>query len=270
MPASVILAGVLLVVAFGFIINRAMDDDATPAIPLPQPPALGTVPIAPTDQGLIPLPTGSGTPSPSTPSASTPGATDPTSPPARKEPPPDHALSVERAGVPSLVDLPGEGSRDWVHWGEESTFSLERDKDGGFAILEGAPTAPRFRHALSPQRFRWRDGSPVGSSDGTPTGIRTCGKGNGFTFTAPAGRSSRTLKLYVGALAARGRLDAKLSTGGGTVVGRLEQREGSLATAVFVVTYRAPKDGTLKLTWTTEEAFTSDCGGVALEAATLR
>ena len=42
MPASVILAGVLLVVAFGFIINRAMrDDDAAAAIPLPQPPALG-------------------------------------------------------------------------------------------------------------------------------------------------------------------------------------------------------------------------------------
>jgi hypothetical protein len=223
------------------------------------------VPLAPTDQGIIPLPTGSGSPSPS---AST---TPTTKPPTRKEPPPDDGdVSMNRAGVPSLVDLSAEGSRDWVHWGEESTFSLERDKDGGFAILEGAPTAPRFRHGLSPQRFRWQGGSPVATSDGTPTGIRTCGRGNGFTISAPAGKASRTLKLYVGALAARGKLEAKLSTGGGTEVERLEQREGSLATAVFTVTYRAPKDGTLKLNWVTEEAFDSDCGGVALEAATLR
>jgi hypothetical protein len=43
-----------------------------------------------------------------------------------------------------------------------------------------------------------------------------------------------------------------------------------LSTAVFVVTYRAPKDGKLNLDWVTDAAFNSDCGGVALEAATLR
>jgi hypothetical protein len=39
---------------------------------------------------------------------------------------------------------------------------------------------------------------------------------------------------------------------------------------VFVVTYRAPEDGTLRLSWNTEESFSSGCGGVALQAATLR
>ncbi len=268
MPASVILAGVLLVVAFGFIINRAMRDDDTQAIPLPQPPALGQVPPAPTDQGVIPLPS----PSPSSPSPSrspSPSAST-TTPPPRTTTRPPQDLDIDRGGVPGAVDLSGEGRRDWVHWGQEGTFSLERAQDGGFEILEGAPTAPRFRHALSPQRFRWRDGSPVENSDGTPTGIRTCDKGNGFTLAVPASKASRTLKLYVGAFAARGRLEAKLSSGGGTEVARLEQRDNAMATAVFTVTYRASRDGKLNLSWITEETFGPECSGVALQAATLR
>jgi len=265
MPAAVILAGVLVVVAFGFIVNRAMrSDDSDQAIPLPQPPAFGTD-APPTDQEVIPLP------SPSVSSSSRPAPTVPP-PPARKPPPrvDNGSITIARAAVPSLVNLSAEGSRDWVHWGEQSTFSLERDEGGGFAILEGSPTAPRFRHGLSPQRFSWQGGSPVDNSDGTPTGIRTCGRGNGFTLSAPAATSNRTLRLYLGALAGRGRLDAKLSTGGATRVAKFEQRPATLATTVFVVTYRAPKSGTLNLNWITEEAFSSDCGGVALEAATLR
>jgi hypothetical protein len=268
MPASVILAGVLIVIAFGFIINRAMHDDDNPAaIPLPQPPALGTVPADPTDQAVIPLPSPSATGKPSSP----PVSTSPTKkPPARKQPPFTGSISLTQAGAPGLVDLSAEGSRDWVHWGEESTFSLERDKNGGFAILEGAPKAPRFRHGLSPQRFSWQGGSPVDHSDGTPTGIRTCGKNNGFTISAPATTGNRTLRLYAGVLAGRGRLEAKLSTGGATKVSYLEQRANKLTTTVFVLTYRAPKNGKLNLNWVTEASFNSDCGGVALEAATLR
>jgi hypothetical protein len=263
MPAAVIVAGVLIVVAVALIINRALKSGDDNSIPLPQAPPVGSVPAEPSDQGVIPLPS----PSPST----TPPTAPPTTPPARKTtPPPADGVRIVRAGVAPLVDLSAEGSRDWVHWGQESTFSLERDKDGKFAILEGAPTAPRFQHSLSPQRFSWRGGSPVDRSDGTTSGIRTCGKGNGFTISAPAGTSTRTLRLYVGVLAARGRLQASLTTGGATSVARLEQRGGSLDTAVFVLTYRAPRDGVLKVSWVTEESFSSNCGGVALEAASLR
>jgi hypothetical protein len=262
MPAAVILAGVLVVVAFGFIVSRALRSDHHESLPLPAAPALGEIPSQPADQGVIPLPS---------PSATSPSPSATSKPPARKTTPPfAGSIKISQAGVASLVNLSAEGSRDWVHWGEESTFSLERDKDGNFAILEGAPTAPRFRHALSPQRFSWQGGSPVDHSDGTPTGIRTCGKGNGFTLSAPATTAERTLRLYVGVLAGRGRLDAKFSTGGSTSSTRLEQRGSSLDTKVFILTYRAPRDGTLKLNWTTEDSFSKDCGGVALEAATLR
>jgi hypothetical protein len=267
MPAAVILAGVLVVVAFGLILNRAMnngDENDAASLPLP-PPALTDPSDPPSDQGVIPIPSEPPAPSSSSPAPSRSTET----PPARKTRPAQEVV-IERAGVPSLVNLSGEGDRDWVHWGQQGTFSLERADGGDFQILEGAPTAPRFRHEKSPQRFSWRNGSPVASTDGVTSGINTCGEGNGFTLSAPAGTDTRVLRLYVGVQAAKGRLEAKLSTGGDTETATLERSDGGLSTAVFTLTYRAAKNGTLKLNWITTEAFSDDCGGVALQAATLR
>jgi type II secretory pathway pseudopilin PulG len=261
--ASVILAGVLVVIGFGFVASRAMRTEHTaPNLPEPQAPALGDITLPPSGQGLIPLQSPSGPPSRSpSPSPSRTSAS----------PPPDPGgIILTRADVPATVDLTAEGSRDWVHWGEQSTFSLERDKKGGFAILEGAPTAPRFRHALSPQRFAWTGGDPVDHTDGTPTGIRTCGKGNGFTISAPAAPATRVLRLYVGTLGARGRLSATLTTGSADGATVLEQRAATMRTAVLTVTYRAPRNGRLQLKWTTDKTFATGCAGVSLQAATLR
>lgn len=264
--AAVILAGVLVVVGFGFAASRAMRSHSdAPNVSVPQAPALGevTLPSTSSSQGLIPLTS----PSPSASSSSpAPPATSKPAPP----PPDPGAIAISTGGVAPTVNLTAEGTRDWVHWGEQSTFSLERDKNGGFAILEGAPTAPRFKHALSPQQFSWTGGDPVDHSDGTTTGIRTCGKGNGFSITAPAGNATRTLRLYVGIISGRGTLTAKLTTGSATGSATLEQKDGSFHTAVFTVKYRAPKDGKISLRWNTDAAFGTGCGGVALQAATLR
>jgi hypothetical protein len=265
--AAVILAGVIVVVSFGFIASRALRSNNDN--PLPDPPptaALGGITLPSASPGLIPL--GSPSPSPTTtapPSSAVPSATSKQT----TRPPENGAIAITTGGVPSTVDLTAEGARDWVHWGEEGTFSLERDKNGGFAILEGTPSAPRFRHAFSPSLFRWTGGDPVDHSDGTTTGIRTCGAGNGFTITAPATTADRTLRLYIGVLAAKGTLSARLSAGSATASATLEQRDGTFRPAVFTLTYRAPKAAKINLSWTTTQAFGDGCGGVALEAATL-
>ncbi len=259
--AAVILAGVLIVVGFGFVATRGMrTGHSEPPEPEPAAPALGQVSPPTPDQGLIPLDPPAPTRSKASPSPSV----------SRSPAPDPGAIAVSTRGVPAVVDLTAEGRRDWVHWGEGGTFSLERDRSGGFAILEGVPAAPRFQHALSPQRFTWTGGDPVDRSDGTTTGIRTCGKGNGFTLTAPAGTGTRVLKLYIGVISGKGRLEAKLSAGSATGGATVEQRAGTLRTAVLLISYRAPKAAQLRLSWTTTEAYGSGCGGVALEAATLR
>ena len=185
--------------------------------------------------------------------------------------PPDRgSISVGAGSVPAVVDLSAEGTRDWVHWGEKGTYSLERDDEGAFDILEGTPSAPRFRHALSPQRFRWTGGSQVRRSDGTTTGIRTCGQGSAFTISAPAGTGTRVLRLYLGVISARGRLTARLTNGTATAARQIDQRNASFRPIVYTLTYRAPKDARISMTWTTEKTFGKGCGGVALQAATIR
>jgi hypothetical protein len=268
--AVVILAGVIVVVGFGFIASRAIRSHNDN--PLPDPPptaALGGIDVPSASPGLIPL--GTPTPSVTTTKPPLPESPSPTATSRKTTRPPDNgAIAIATGGVPGSVDLTAEGRRDWVHWGEQGTFSLERDKDGGFAILEGTPTAPRFRHALSPTQFRWTGGDPVDHSNGTTTGIRTCGAGNGFTISAPAATSNRTLRLYVAVLSAKGTLSARLTAGSATASATLEQRNGVFAPAVFTLTYRAPKAAKINLSWTTTQAFGNGCGGVALEAATLR
>jgi hypothetical protein len=254
----------VLVIGFGFIASRAVNSGHEDK--LPGSPAAAGLPGAgdPTaSQQPIPIDPEPSSASPS-PSAS-PTTTKPTTPP-----PDPGAISIDTGAVPTVVDLSSEGSRDWVHWGEQGTFSLERDEDGGFDILEGTPSAPRFRHALSPQRFSWTGGDPVDHSDGTPTGIRTCGAGNGFTITAPATTATRVLRLYVGVVSGRGRLEARLTAGSATRTAMLEQRDNDFRSVVYTIRYRAPKTAKISLKWVTQESFSSGCGGVALEAATLR
>ncbi len=280
-PSSVILAGVLAVLAVAITVNWGMRRTEPPGA---LPPPVAAQPLAPADDWSLPTPTA---PSPTEPGASAPTPTasatptarpsspapgrNGTRPPSRSriEAPPANAVAISRAAVPAAVDLSAEGRQDWVHWGLDGTFSLERRRNGGFAILEGTPTAPRHRHALSRQRFTWNDGTQVARTSGTPSGIRTCGSRNGFTITVPADTRYRTLRLYVGVAEARGRLDARLSTGGTPVTGTLDSRR-TLDTSVFTVTYRAPKKATLKVDWVTEKSYDSSCGGVALQAATLR
>jgi hypothetical protein len=275
-PSSVILAGVLAVLAVAVTVNWGMRRTEAPAA---LPPTVGTQPLAPADEWSLPTPTA---PTPTAPvptatatptlrpSSPAPGRDD-NRPPSRSriQAPPANAVAISRAAVPSAVDLSAEGRQDWVHWGLDGTFSLERRKNGGFAILEGTPTAPRHRHALSRQRFLWDDGASVARTSGTPSGIRTCGARNGFTLSVPADTRYRTLRLYVGVAGARGRLDARLSTGGAPVTGTLDSR-ATLDTSVFTVTYRASKKATLKVSWVTEKSYDSSCGGVAMQAATLR
>ncbi|WP_240670361.1 hypothetical protein [Actinoplanes solisilvae] len=254
--AAVILAGVIFVVGFGFVAARGFGSEPA-AAPPPDPPApaLGDLRLPTTDsQALIPL---------GSPSAS-PSVTK-----VASAPPPDHDfVSITRATPPSVVNLSSEGDSDWVHWGLGGTFALERDS-GEFRILEGAPTAPRQQHSLSGTKFRWTGGFPVSTSDGTATGIRTCGQGNGFTLSAPAGTTPRVLKLYAGVVAGRGKLTARLTTGKSTGTTVFEQRGETLKSTVLSVAYQAPRSGQLRLTWTTDAAYGKGCSGVTLEAATL-
>jgi hypothetical protein len=233
---AVVLAGVLAVVTVGWVVHARTGPDE----PAPAPP---TVAAAPPEQVPIPLPSVSPSPSMT----------------------PINEIVVEQVPIGETVDLAAEGETDWVHWGEKGRFSLERDSGGGFTILEGTPGEPRLRHTVSPQRFTW----PGAPDAGVASGIRTCGDGHGFTLSAPAGTESRTLRLYVGAMRARGDLRIELSTGGKAYTDSFISRGNSMGTTAYVVSYRGSGTGKISIKWITGATFDENCGGVALQAAAL-
>ncbi|BAL90044.1 hypothetical protein AMIS_48240 [Actinoplanes missouriensis 431] len=243
-PGLVIFLGVLAVIAFGLVVVTRGGDEPQPAGTAP---ALGG--LGDPNAAQLPIPLQSPSPSPSF--------------------APVDTIAIERSAVPERVNLTAEGTIDWVHWGEQGTYALERNANGGFAILEGTPGPSRARHTLSPEKYRWTGGSPLASASGVTSGVRACDAGSGFTLSAPAGTRDSTLRLYVGLVSGSGSLEVKLSTGGKVVRDRWEQTGTSMETAVYTVSYTATGTGKISLKWITDESFSEDCGGVALQAATL-
>ncbi|MGN9808234.1 hypothetical protein ACTMSW_02585 [Micromonospora sp. BQ11] len=213
----------------------------------------GTAPVSP---GLRPRQRPpSPTPAPPTPSQSA----SPAAPPV---------LSVARSDVPDEVDLSAVGSRDWVHWGLKGPDSPVRMRGGSGEIRDEGGTGERDDWDVNQETFRWRGGTPVESSDGTPVGVYTCGAGSGFTLAVTGDGDLRTVHLYAGIWMAKGRLDARLSTGGPTRTVRIEDPHTSQS-ADFTIRFQVPPGARLVLTWTAEEVFTEDCGGVGIQALAL-
>ena len=133
------------------------------------------------------------------------------------------AFSSISAG--SVVNLSTEGEIDWVHWGLFTETSLDR-KSGVLAqisdfTLQDASNgyAYVYQFADNANGYTWSDGAPNAAITNTTTGVWAYGVpqiGSGFKITAPADTATRTLKVYVGAYAARGKLEAFLSDGSAT------------------------------------------------------
>lgn len=240
--AGVILLGVFAVVSFGLVVRARSIDRATQPDPAP-------VFAGPTAEQLpIPLPSAS---------------------PALSLRP-VNSIAVERVPVSSPVDLTAAGEIDWVHWGEQGRYTLERSRSGNFALLEGTPDPSRTRVRSGPDRYRWTGGSPLAQAKGVTSGVRTCGAGKGFTLSAPTSTAGNTLQLYLGISSGQGRLTLRLSTGGKTYTDQWEERGSEISTATYTVNYRATGPGKISMQWITEESGDADCGGVVLFAAALR
>jgi hypothetical protein len=261
LPAAVLIGVVVLLAGAAAVVYR--DRPAQQVDRPPRPADAGS--LVPPDSWLGPPLTGSDTPASST--APAPGQPAPTEATAAGLT--GAILQVTRDAVPGIVDLAAEGTKDWVHWADRDVWSLERRRDGGFAILEGTPSARRERHEGSPEQFRWAGGDPVAESSGSRSGVRTCGAGSGFTLSAPAAKETRVLRIYVGVWQAKGKLTARLPGGADPVVLDLDAPD-AVRTAVYRLTFRAEQGGRLEITWNTEQAYGPDCAGVALQAATLR
>jgi hypothetical protein len=172
------------------------------------------------------------------------------------------------------VNLSTEGTVDWAHWGltDASSFNHKSGVPQQISNFTLIGTSGVNRYLRDPNTFSWTGGTPTSSAVNSPNGVWTLGVGNGFQITVPAGTTSRTLKLYVSASTAQGRLEATLSGGGAPVYTDstlVHTGSGANTQRVYTINFRAASNGqTLIIRWTVLNS-SGTYGNVTMQAATL-
>src|SRR6266545_3724289 len=181
------------------------------------------------------------------------------------------------------VNLTVEGPLDWVHWGLYTDSSLDRNAGVTPLISDFISLNPDSTNGYSYiyqfgdnyNGYTWSDGSPSAAVTNTTTGVWAYGVpfppiGSGFQLTAPADTTLRTLKVYVGAFDARGKLEATLSDG--SVAAYTDSslvNVGNGPSGVYSISYAAASAGqTLTIKWTLSQGMGST-PNVTLQAAAL-
>jgi len=182
------------------------------------------------------------------------------------------ALSGTSDTPPMEVNLTTEGRTDWAHWGliTENSFDHKAGVSpqiSNYAVLGSEPAYP---YADNVNGHTWTDGTPTLSASSTPTGVYVVGTGNGFEITAPADTTIKTIQVYLGTYAARGKLEAFLSDFSASLyLDSSVDNPGNGPGGVYSLQYQAASAGqTITVRYTVSEMHDS-YGNVTLQAATL-
>jgi hypothetical protein len=168
-------------------------------------------------------------------------------------------------GTAAPANLTTEGSADWVHWGDAT---LNR-KAGVTAQLSNCTVVGNgniLKYNNDARSLSWTDGTPTANSTGNKTGIYISGMQNGFSLTAPADATSRTLTIHAGGWRSGGTLTTHLSDGSAADFVDVTPVVNGLYDRNYTLTYKASKPAqTLKVTWT----MSAGTGNVSLQGAAL-
>jgi hypothetical protein len=175
------------------------------------------------------------------------------------------SLTGSGTSAASAVNLTTEGILDWEHFGDGS---LNR-KAGVTPQLTSYTVVGNgsvFFYGNDPRPISWSDGTPAASSSNNLNGIYINGVGQGFSLTAPANTTSRTLVVHVGGWNSGGTLTALLSDGSAPEFIDTTDTASGQFDRNYTLTYNAASAGqTLTITWT----MVFGTGNVTLNAAAL-
>jgi len=173
------------------------------------------------------------------------------------------------------VNLTDEGLAYWTHWGLGGAPGYN-SKDQGHQLISsytklGTATVGWFSDNII--SYNWTNGKPTISTSGTTTGVLiNDAVGNGFEITVPADTNLRTLKVYVGAWWAQGKLEASFTDGSAPVY--MDTSVGAtpgLHKGVYTIQFKsATQFQTLRIRYTLQTNHFAPFGNVTLESATLR
>lgn len=173
--------------------------------------------------------------------------------------------------LPGSVNLTTEGVLDWAHWGLTDTASFNH-KAGVVQQIPNFSTVGAVTPVVvagNLVNFVWTDGAPTAATAATANAVYIKGQGNGFTLTVPASLTQRTLKVYVSALDAKGKLEATLSGASAPYTGYIDS-QAALKYGVFTIDFKAAAVGqSLTIKYTVDNAYDINTG-VSLQAITLK
>jgi len=182
-------------------------------------------------------------------------------------------LTSTHAQPSPAINLTSEGLNDWAHWGLESEHSFNHKAGVSQQISNYTLSGfgPAYAFADNAESYSWTDGTPTLSVTNIPAGVYVAGLGEGFEVRVAADTTVKTLKLYVGAYGARGRLQAWLDDYSAPV-----QFDQTLVNPfngpgiAYTLQFRAGEPGrTLVMRYTVAEMLDTEFGNVTLQAATL-
>jgi hypothetical protein len=194
----------------------------------------------------------------------------------------DGSLSGSVGTPADRIDLTVEGGLDWSHWGLNAPPNDLDQKVGGTGEIgdyDVIGTVSAVQSSSSPVTFSWSDGNGTPPDDvvaDTTTRLifttSSVDVDEGIRLTVPAGTSEKTLKVYVGAFSAKGKLTASLSDGSASNYEVFLDNPLDEIQKVWVVTlnFGAAADGeTLTVEYTLAEDTGDPTGHINLAAATL-
>ncbi|MBX3339700.1 MAG: VCBS repeat-containing protein [Nitrospira sp.] len=185
-------------------------------------------------------------------------------------------LNGTYAAPASTVNLSTEGMVDWTHWGLSTATSFNH-KSGitsqisNFSAVGGGVAGQYSDNLVG---YTWTGGTPTASAINSTTGLYIVGVNKGFQFTVPADTTQRTVKVYVSAWGAQGKMEAFLSDASAAGYSDTSLSDPGLSSSgaarVYTFTYRAASaNQTLTLRWTNLVQNDPAGGNVTLQAATL-
>jgi fibronectin type 3 domain-containing protein len=178
------------------------------------------------------------------------------------------SLSGSGSSATTAVNLTTIGTSDWAHWGSGSVPGFDHKASGNSQIsaytIVGSGTVNSYSN--DPRPLTWSDGTPTASSTNNLSGVYIAGIGSGFSITAPADLTQRTLTVYVGGWNSGGTLLAQLSDSSAASFTDTTSTATGQYDRAYTLTYKAGSAGQkLTVTWTQA----SGTGNVTLNGAAL-
>jgi hypothetical protein len=159
------------------------------------------------------------------------------------------------ASTSTTYTLSSLGSADWAHWGAQGfVHKVGADQISDLTMLGGScnTNTQASRHAA------WSAGSPVASAADDRSYFWCNGvTGQGFSFTAPASPTQRTLTVYWGGAPydTKVKLVAHLEDGSAPDFVQTKTNTASVNMYLTTITYAAASDTRLKVTLTKDDAI---------------